>query len=150
MRKSSSRKVKPVSQLLTPKQHQDLVIRPRLCLELLRQGLATKEHLLALIGFFNYGGALAYLNEREALMDDIFRVQQMLADLAIGNEGPYLLADPAHPSFRIFNVLDDYLRIQRVHVLIKALQYADRATAGKEPSANVIKLEHLTKQNGDV
>lgn len=127
MRKRNPRKARPVSQLLSPEQHNRIIIGPRMHLSLLCMGQGSKEHVVTVAAAFNIGVALAHLSNNAALQNLFENAQKRLLGVLTANEEIILPEDVATDLKAAFNQLDRYIGIQHGMALIKAIEFIDRA-----------------------
>ena len=139
MRKKSPRKPRPVSRLLSPPQHERIIIGPRLHLTLLCSGHGTREHAVTVAAAFNIGVALAHLSNNAALQNLFETAQKRLLGALTANEEIVLPEDVAVDLKAAFNQLDRYIGIQHGRALIKAIEFIDRAMTTGE-GAEVVNL----------
>lgn len=139
MRKKSPRKARPVSHLLSPEQHERIIIGPRMHLTLLCSGQGTKEHVVTVAAAFNIGVALAHLSKNTALQNLFENAQKRLLGALTANDEIVLPEDVASDLKAAFNQLDRYIGIQHGMALIKAIEFIDRAVATGE-GAEVVDL----------
>lgn len=125
----------------TPPKHQmQLVLKPRICLELLRQGQALPFHRYLVVGFLNLGAALAFLSGKPALQAALAHAQMALIKCdAMDASGhlrlPVGLAPAILPAV---NDLDRLIGQVPFQAIKDALAYVNNALEGREASADVV------------
>lgn len=118
---------RPVAKLLTPAQHADLMIAPRLHLELILRHTVDMHYLQSIAGVFNIVGVLAHMHRNAPLQDNIDAAQQVLLGLIEGKRPP--TPDEANLLRQVFNQADRYIGLQNTIALAKAIRYSDREIA---------------------
>ena len=77
MRKKNKRIIRPVAKPLTAKQKADIVIAPRMHLQMLLAGQYDVDYACSLAGVFNLSGALSHMYERNDLEQTFDGSQRM-------------------------------------------------------------------------
>lgn len=148
MRKSAHRTPRPLARFLTFKQHRALALLPSMALQLLKAGSATREHWVSLIGFFNIGIALAFLEHNNEFIEQAQEAQDFIVALEPDDNNLYALPQDERTEhvMALFNAIEYHLKTQHYHVVEKALVYINRALDGKESSADVVRLADMLQQ----
>lgn len=142
MRKHSKRKIRPVSELLAPNQHNALMMGPRMHLQLLSSGVGAWEHAASVASAFNIGMVTAHKNKRGDLMTAFQLAQDILCALTRFPEPLSIPEEDRDAIHAAFNLLDRYLGIQQRASLLWAVEYCERAIATGE-GANILHLPKL-------
>ena len=106
MRKRNPRKPRAVSTLLTPQQHERIIIGPRM--------------------------HLAHLNNNEDLQSFFENAQKLLLDSMSSSEQIVLHDEVTKELQAAFNQLDRYIGIQHGMALIRAIEFIERGVATGE------------------
>ena len=129
MRKKSKRTIRPVAKPLTAKQRADIVIAPRMHLQMLLAGQYDVDYACSLAGVFNLSGALCYLYWRNEL-EETFDVAQELIVCLI-REGRAPTDDEGRSLAEAFNLADAWITMQNTASLMKAVDYVERELVKK-------------------
>lgn len=129
MRKKSKRTIRPVAKPLTAKQKADIVIAPRMHLQMLLAGQYDVDYACSLAGVFNLSGALCYLYGRNEL-EETFDVAQELIVCLI-REGRAPTDDEGRSLAEAFNLADAWITMQNTTSLMKAVDYVERELVKK-------------------
>lgn len=151
MRKRNHRIPRPLALPLTAIQHQDLVLRPRISLELLCRGDADMEHLQVVLGFFNLGLALVFLSGNHGWLPYFEDAQTKVSAAECQPSGHFhLLPGPDLDSVvALFNALDEFLPQQYQHMVVRAIDCVKRALHGEVKSVDVLTLRKLISRCAD-
>lgn len=140
MSKRTPRRPRPAYKIITPQQHQELVIGPRMAQALLYCGQATMAHVQTIVGLLNLVSVLVTNSHNDHLREPVFKAQQYLVQLEPDSEGHYHLDAGARQDLlsQVLDRADRLLSLQSNGVLLRALDYMERAFAGGRSSAEVV------------
>lgn len=133
MRKSSKRVIRPPSTLIAPAQHDDLMLAPRLHLQMLLEGQHSADYLHSVAGVLNIAAALAQLHGHAQAQTQYSAAQAIMRALIDANRGP-TTREGAH-LVAAFNAANALLRRQTTHHLGRAITYVDRMIAAGQAGA---------------
>ena len=127
MRKRAKREIRPISSLITPAQHAELMLMPRMHLEMVLTQAINLNYQQSVLGVFNLGVALSHLRGKPQLQDQFEAAQQVMVNLIKGPRGP--TADEGLLLSRCFNTADRMIGIQSRANLIRAIEFVDQRIA---------------------
>lgn len=130
MRKKSKRTIRPVAKPLTAKQKADIVIAPRLHLQMLLAGQYDVDYACSLAGVFNLSGALCHLYGRNELEQTFDLAQELIVCLI--REGRAPTDGEGQSLAEAFNLADAWITMQNTATLMKAVDYVDRELGKKD------------------
>jgi len=139
VRKKNPRKPRPVAKLLSPAQHDRLIVGPRLHLTLLCSGQGTREHAVTVAATFNIGIALAHLSKNTTFQNLFENAQKRLLGALTPSDTIRLPEDVGTDLKVAFNKLDRYIGIQNDRALFRAIEFINRAVSTGE-GADVVDL----------
>ncbi|PKO39590.1 MAG: hypothetical protein CVU33_04445 [Betaproteobacteria bacterium HGW-Betaproteobacteria-6] len=135
MRKKSKRTLRPVAKPLTAKQKADIVIAPRMHLQMLLAGQYDVDYACSLAGVFNLSGVLSHMYERNDLEQTFDLAQEIIVCLI--REGRAPTGDEGQSLAEAFNLADAWITMQNTVSLMKAVDYMDRELAKKDRLGDV-------------
>ena len=139
MRKKSHRKPRPVARLLTPKQHEQLILGPRMHLVLLCAGTGTREHAITVASALNIGVALAHLRQNAVLQKLFENAQKRLIE-SLTPSDPVVLPENVAEELQVaFHQLDSFIGIQHMDALVRAIEFVEQAIESGE-GAQILSL----------
>lgn len=115
------------SKLMTRSEQTDLMVAPRLHLQMILGGQLDLEYLHSVAGVFNIAGALANYRHRRELEEAFDRAQLIMASLIQEVRAP--TGEEAQQVTDSFNAADRLLRCQTKTDLAKVIAYVDRRIA---------------------
>lgn len=124
MRKRSNRIRRPLAKLLTPAQHADLMIAPRMHLELVLNQTANIHYQKSVAGVLNISGVLAHMHGNAQLQTNFDNAQKVLVELIGAQRSP--TSEEGSVLRQAFNQADSYIGIQNTLSMAKAIRYVDR------------------------
>ncbi|MGB4062450.1 MAG: hypothetical protein WBK19_01360 [Azonexus sp.] len=130
MRKKSKRTLRPVVKPLTAKQKADIVIAPRMHLQMLLAGQYDVDYACSLAGVFNLSGVLSHMYERNDLEQTFDLAQEIIVCLI--REGRAPTGDEGQSLAEAFNLADAWITMQNTVNLMKAVDYMDRELVKKD------------------
>ena len=130
MRKKSKRTLRPVAKPLTAKQKADIVIAPRMHLQMLLAGQYDVDYACSLAGVFNLSGVLSHMYERNDLEQTFKLAQELIACLI--REGRAPTGGEGQSLAEAFNLADTWITMQNTVSLMKAVDYMDRELVKKD------------------
>ena len=129
MRKKSKRTIRPVAKPLTAKQKADIVIAPRMHLQMLLAGQYDVDYACSLAGVFNLSGALCHLYGRNELEQTFDVAQELIVCLIREVRAPK--GDEGQSLAEAFNLADAWITMQNTASLMKAVDYVERQLVNK-------------------
>jgi len=130
MRKKNKRTIRPIAKLLTAKQKADIVIAPRMHLQMLLAGQYDVDYAYSLAGVFNLSGVLSHMYERNDLEQTFDLAQEIIVCLI--REGRAPKGDEGQSLAEAFNVADAWITMQNTVNLMRAVDYMDRELVKKD------------------
>ena len=130
MRKKNKRIIRPVAKPLTAKQKADIVIAPRMHLQMLLAGQYDVDYACSLAGVFNLSGALSHMYERNDL-EQTFDLAQEL-NVCLIREERVPTDDERQLLAEAFNLADAWITMQNTVTLMKAVDYVERELVKKD------------------
>lgn len=130
MRKKSKRTLRPVAKPLTAKQKADIVIAPRVHLQMLLAWQYDVDYACSLAGVFNLSGVLSHMYERNDLEQTFDLAQEIIVCLI--REGRVPTGDEGQSLAEAFNLADAWITMQNTVSLMKAVDYMDRELVKKD------------------
>lgn len=130
MRKKSKRTLRPVAKPLTAKQKADIVIAPRMHLQMLLAGQYDVDYACSLAGVFNLSCVLSHMYERNDLEQTFDLAQEIIVCLI--REGRAPTGDEGQSLAEAFNLADAWITMQNTVSLMKAVDYMDRELVKKD------------------
>lgn len=130
MRKKNKRTIRPIAKLLTAKQKADIVIAPRMHLQMLLAGQYDVDYAYSLAGVFNLSGVLSHMYERNDLEQTFDLAQEIIVYLI--REGRAPKGDEGQSLAEAFNVADAWITMQNTVSLMRAVDYMDRELVKKD------------------
>ncbi|MFZ2972956.1 MAG: hypothetical protein WA049_09965 [Ferribacterium limneticum] len=130
MRKKSKRTIRLVAKPLTAKQKADIVIAPRMHLQMLLAGHYDVDYACSLAGVFNLSGALCHLYGRNELEQTFDVAQELIVCLIRECRAP--TDDEGQSLAEAFNLADAWITMQNTTSLMKAVDYVERALVKKD------------------
>lgn len=123
MRKTCKRNVRPLAKPLTPKQKAEMLLGPRLHLQLLIIGQYDLAYVSSVAGIYNIGGILAAQRNRPELQPPIEAAQEVVLKLIDDRRAPnqaesVVLLDG-------FNLADAWIASQNTAAIGNAVRYSD-------------------------
>lgn len=115
------------AKLMNLAEQTDLMVAPRLHLQMILGGQLDLEYLHSVAGVFNIAGALANYRHRRELEETFDRAQLIMANLIQDLRAP--TEDEAQQVTDSFNTADRLLRSQKKTDLAKVIAYVDRRIA---------------------
>jgi len=116
------------SKLMTRSEQTELLVVPRLHLQMIIGGQLDLEYLHSVAGVFNIAGALSNYRHRRELEEAFDRAQLIMASLIQDFRVP--TDEELHQITDSFNVADRLLRSVKKPDLAKVIAYVDRRIAG--------------------
>ncbi|MBK7462158.1 MAG: hypothetical protein IPJ50_04985 [Betaproteobacteria bacterium] len=130
MRKKNKRIIRPVAKPLTAKQKADIVIAPRMHLQMLLAGQYDVDYACSLAGVFNLSGALSHMYERNDLEQTFDLAQELIVCLIREERVP--TDDERQLLAEAFNLADAWITMQNTVTLMKAVDYVERELVKKD------------------
>ncbi|MFZ3037945.1 MAG: hypothetical protein WA112_11855 [Rugosibacter sp.] len=130
MRKKSKRTIRLVAKPLTAKQKADIVIAPRMHLQMLLAGQYDVDYACSLAGVFNLSGALCHLYGRNELEQTFDVAQEFIVCLIREERAP--TDDEGQSLAEAFNLADAWITMQNTASLMKAVDYVERELVNKK------------------
>lgn len=130
MRKKSKRTIRLVAKPLTAKQKADIVIAPRMHLQMLLAGQYEVDYACSLAGVFNLSGALSRMYERNDLEQTFDLAQELIVCLIREERAPR--DDEGQSLSEAFNLADAWITMQNTSTLMKAVDYLERELVIKD------------------
>lgn len=130
MRKKNKRIIRPVAKPLTAKQKADIVIAPRMHLQMLLAGHYDVDYACSLAGVFNLSGALSHMYERNDLEQTFDLAQELIVCLIREERVP--TDDERQLLAEAFNLADAWITMQNTVTLMKAVDYVERELVKKD------------------
>ena len=130
MRKKNKRIIRPVAKPLTAKQKADIVIAPRMHLQMLLAGQYDDDYACSLAGVFNLSGALSHMYERNDLEQTFDLAQELIVCLIREERVP--TDDERQLLAEAFNLADAWITMQNTVTLMKAVDYVERELVKKD------------------
>jgi hypothetical protein len=130
MRKKSKRTIRLVAKPLTAKQKADIVIAPRMHLQMLLAGQYDVDYACSLAGVFNLSGALCHLYGRNELEQTFDVAQELIVCLIREERAP--TDDEGQSLAEAFNLADAWITMQNTASLMKAVDYVERELVNKK------------------
>ena len=130
MRKKSKRTIRLVAKPLTAKQKADIVIAPRMHLQMLLAGQYDVDYACSLAGVFNLSGALCHLYGRNELEQTFDVAQELIVCLIREERAP--TDDEGQSLAEAFNLADTWITMQNTASLMKAVDYVERELVNKK------------------
>lgn len=115
------------TKLMRPAEQTDLMVAPRLHLQMIISGQLDLEYLHSVAGVFNIAGALANYRHRRELEEAFDRAQLIMASLIQDFRAP--TDEEVQQITDSFNAADRLLRCQKKPDLAKVIAYVDRRIA---------------------
>lgn len=112
------------TKLMTQRERTDLMVAPRLHLQMILGGQLEPEYLHSVAGVFNIAGALANYRRRRELEERFDRAQLIMAILIEELRAP--TTEEAQLVTDSFNAADRLLSCQNKTDLAKVIAYVDR------------------------
>ena len=112
---------------MTRSEHTDLMVAPRLHLQMILANQLDLEYLHSVAGVFNIAGALANYHHRRELEEAFDRAQLIMANLIQEFRAP--TEEEGRRITDSFNAADRLLRSQTKPDLAKVIAYVDRRIA---------------------
>lgn len=130
MRKKSKRTIRQVAKPLTAKQKADIVIAPRMHLQMLLAGQYDVDYACSLAGVFNLSGALCHLRGRNELEQAFDLAQELIVCLIRDGRAP--IGAEGRSLAEAFNLADAWITMQNTATLMKAVDYVERELGKKD------------------
>jgi hypothetical protein len=121
MRKHCKRTSRPISALITPDQHTELILAPRLHLEmLLTQEVADEEYQHSVLGVYTLASVLAHMKNKPETQQYFEKAQRIMIQLIKEVRSPNL----GERDFLLecFNQADCHFGIQHQETLVQAIR----------------------------
>lgn len=115
------------TKLMSRSEQTDLMVAPRLHLQMILGGRLDLEYLHSVAGVFNIAGALANYRHRRELEEAFDKAQLIMANLIQDLRAP--TEEEAQQVTDSFNAADRLLRSQKKTDLAKVIAYVDRRIA---------------------
>lgn len=130
MRKKNKRTIRLIAKPLTAKQKADIVIAPRMHLQMLLAGQYDVDYACSLAGVFNLSGVLSHMYERNDLEQTFDLAQEIIVCLIRDGRAP--TGDEGQSLAEAFNLADAWITMQNTVSLMKAVDYMDRELVKKD------------------
>lgn len=130
MRKRTVRKVRPVSAMISPEQHAEVVMMVHLYLDSFLNGTASIDQMQEIASFYNLGSVLANYHRDLAKQEQMHRALKIVARcVRDGADGVVAIpTDEERTDIRTScTMLDRWIGIQSKYTLFKVCNYIDRA-----------------------
>lgn len=133
MRKSCKRVIRHTATLITPAQHDELLLGPRLHLQMLVDGHAELPYLYSVAGVFNIAVALSHLQSNGHAQAQFGTAQEMVFNLIREKRAPI----PEESSLLVaaINAASALLRRQTTSNLTRAIAYVEQMIASGDALA---------------
>jgi len=135
MRKKNKRIIRPVAKPLTAKQKAEIVIAPRMHLQMLLAGQYDVDFACSLAGVFNLSGVLSHMYERNDLEQTFDLAQELIVCLIREERAP--ADDERQLLAEAFNLADAWITMQNTVTLMKAVDYVERELVKKDQRGDV-------------
>ena len=127
MRKRAKRVVRPISSLITPAQHAELMLIPRVHLEMVLTQVIDPNYQQSVLGVFNLGVALCHLRNKVQLQGPFEAAQGVM--VALIKEARCPTREESVLLTQCFNLADRTIGVQSKASMVRAIEFVDQLIA---------------------